>query len=118
MPKGKLTYRRGEIRWVKLDPTIGAEAQKTRACLIVQRDTINQHGLLTIVIPFLPGRKTAPYVVNVIPTGTNGLDQPRYLDLGQVRAVAYERVLGIVGQLEDHYWKEVQEAFEIVMGFN
>jgi mRNA interferase MazF len=118
MPKGKLTYRRGEIRWVKLDPTIGAEAQKTRACLIVQRDTINQHGLLTIVIPFLPGRKKAPYIVNVIPTETNGLDQPRYLDLGQVRAVSYERVLGIVGQVEAHYWQEIQEAFEIVMGFN
>ncbi len=43
---------------------------------------------------------------------------PRYPDLGQVRAVAYERVLGIIGQLEDHYWQDVQEAFEIVMGFN
>ena len=60
MPKGKLTYRRGDIRWVKLDPTVGAEAQKTRACLIIQMDTINQHGLLTIVIPFLSGRKKAP----------------------------------------------------------
>jgi mRNA interferase MazF len=57
MPKGKLTYRRGEIRWVKLDPTmtsgrsqtIGAEAQKTRACLIIQMDTINQHGVCKVV---------------------------------------------------------------------
>jgi mRNA interferase MazF len=118
MPKGKLTYRRGEIRWVKLDPTIGAEAQKTRACLIIQMDTINQHGLLTIVIPFLPGRKKAPYVVNVSATLENGLDIDRYLDLGQVRAVSYERVLGIVGQLEPHYWQQVRDAFEIVMGFS
>lgn len=44
MPQGKLTYRRGEIRWVKLDPTIGAEAQKTRACLIIQSDIINKYG--------------------------------------------------------------------------
>lgn len=118
MPKGKLTYRRGEIRWVKLDPTIGAEAQKTRACLIVQMDAINQHGLLTIVIPLMPGYKKAPYAVNVIASGENGLDQDRYIDLGQVRAVSHERVLGVVGQIEFHYWKQIQDAFEIVMGFS
>ncbi|BAZ81195.1 type II toxin-antitoxin system PemK/MazF family toxin [Sphaerospermopsis kisseleviana CS-549] len=38
MPEGNLTYKRGEIRWVNLDPTVGAEAQKIRACLIVQKD--------------------------------------------------------------------------------
>ncbi len=118
MPKGKLTYRRGDIRWVKLDPTVGAEAQKTRACLIIQMDTINQHGLLTIVIPFLSGRKKAPYVVNVFATTKNGLDHDRYLDFGQVRAVFHERILGIVGQLKPQYWPQVQEAFEIVMGFS
>jgi mRNA interferase MazF len=35
MPEGNLTYNRGEIHWVNLDPTMGAKAQKIRACLIV-----------------------------------------------------------------------------------
>lgn len=52
MPRGDLTYKRGEIRWVNLDPTIGAEMQKTRPCLIIQNDIMNQYGLLTIVMPF------------------------------------------------------------------
>ncbi len=30
MKKNKLTYRRGEIRWVRLDPSVGAEAKKTQ----------------------------------------------------------------------------------------
>ncbi|WP_442947645.1 type II toxin-antitoxin system PemK/MazF family toxin [Nostoc sp.] len=34
MPGSNLTYRRGEIRWVNLDPTVGAEAKKIRACLL------------------------------------------------------------------------------------
>jgi mRNA interferase MazF len=51
MPKGVLSYQRGEIRWVKLDPTLGAEIQKTRSCLILQNDTMNQYGQLTIAIP-------------------------------------------------------------------
>ncbi|MBD2778296.1 type II toxin-antitoxin system PemK/MazF family toxin [Iningainema tapete] len=75
MPGSNLTYQRGEIRWVKLDPTVGAEVQKTRPCLIVQNDIMNQYGLLTIVMPFRPGSKEAPYVVNVTATSANGLDQ-------------------------------------------
>ncbi len=117
MPKGKLTYRRGEIRWVQLDPTIGAEAKKTRACLIVQMDVMNQYGLLTIVLPFLPGQKQAPYGVNVQATIQNGLDHDRDLDIGQIRAVSHQRILNSLGTLEDEYWQPIQDALEIVLGF-
>jgi mRNA interferase MazF len=65
MPKGKLTYRRGDIYWVEMNPTVGAEVQKTRSCLILQNDTMNQYGEVTIVLPFRPGSKQAPYAVNV-----------------------------------------------------
>ena len=117
MPQGNLTYRRGEIRWVKLDPTVGAEAQKTRSSLIVQNDLMNQYGLLTIVMPFRPGSKQAPYVVNVKATPTNGLDQDRFIDVGQIRAIDHSRVLGVVGILEEEYWELVQDALDIVLNF-
>nr|WP_231510396.1 type II toxin-antitoxin system PemK/MazF family toxin [Fischerella sp. PCC 9605] len=74
MPNGDLIYQRGEIRWVNLDPTVEAETQKTRPCLIVQNDIMNQYGLLTIVMPFRPGSKEALYVVNVKATPANGLE--------------------------------------------
>ncbi len=117
MPGSNLTYRRGEIRWVNLDPTVGAEAQKNRACLIVQNDIMNQYGLLTIVMPFRPGNKQAPYVVNVKATPTNGLDQDRFIDVGQMRAVDNRRVLGMVGVLEDEYWEQIRTALNVVLGF-
>lgn len=113
MPKSKLTYRRGSIHWVKLDPTVGAEAQKTRACLIVQSDVMNQHGLLTIVMPFLPGKKQAPYIVNVKATAENGLDCDRYIDVAQIRTVSCERILGKIGVLENEYWKQIRLALDI-----
>lgn len=113
MPQGNLTYRRGEIRWVKLDPTVGAEAQKTRSCLIVQNDLMNQYGLLTIFMPFRPGSKQAPYVVNVKATPTNGLDQDRFIDVGQIRAIDHSRVLGVVGILEEEYWELIQDALDL-----
>ena len=117
MPNGNLTYQRGEIRWVKLDPTIGAEIQKTRSCLILQNDTMNQYGQLTVAIPFRPGIKQAPYVVNVVATSKNGLDRDRFLDVAQIRSIDGQRVLGLIGILEDDYWQQIQSALSIVCGF-
>lgn len=117
MPKGNLSYQRGEIRWIKLDPTIGAEIQKTRSCLIIQNNTMNQYGQLTIAIPFRPGIKRAPYAVNVVASTSNGLDQDRFLDIAQIRSIDEQRVLGLVGILEDSYWPQIQEALLIVCGF-
>jgi mRNA interferase MazF len=117
MPEGNLTYKRGEIRWVNLDPTVRAEAQKICACLIVQSDIMNQYGLLTIVMPFRPGSKQAPYIVNIKATVTNGLDKDRFIDVAQIRSVDYRRVLGFVGILEVEYWEEIRTALDVVLGF-
>lgn len=117
MPEGNLVYQRGEIRWVNLDPTIGAEAQKTRACLIVQNDVGNRFSLMTVVIPLLPGTKDAPYVVNVVANSNNGLDRDRYLDVGQIRAVDHRRILGRIGAIEENYWIAIQKALNVVLGF-
>lgn len=117
MPKGELTYRRGEIRWVRLDPTLGAEARKTRSCLVVQNDIMNQYGQLTVIIPFRPGTRQAPYTVNVKATPINGLDQDRFLDIAQIRAVDGQRILGQVGVLETEYWQLIQTALNVVLGF-
>lgn len=117
MPQGNLTYRRGEIRFVRLDPIVGAEAQKTRSCLIIQNDVMNQYGSLTIVMPFRPGSKNAPYVVNVKASPSNGLDQDRYIDVGQIRAIDHSRVLGMVGILEEEYWELISDAVNLVLNF-
>jgi mRNA interferase MazF len=117
MPRGELIYRRGEIRWVTLDPTIGAEARKTRSCLVIQNDVMNQYGQLTVILPFRPGWKQAPYVVNVTASPENGLDQDRFIDVAQVRSVDGQRVLGLQGKLEDQYWSQIRIALDIIFGF-
>ncbi len=117
MPNGDLIYRRGEIRLINLEPTVGAEARKTRACLIVQNDMGNRYSFLTVVIPLLPGAKDAPYVVNVKPTSNNGLDRERYLDIGQIRGLDNSRVLGLLGVLEDEYWEAIRDALNVVVDF-
>ena len=118
MPNGTLTYRRGEIWWVDLKPTIGRETDKERPCLILQNDIGNQNGMTTIVAPLLPGMKTYPFVVNVAPTSQNGLDGNRHVNLSQMRAVDTRRIKTKQGVLEDNYWEEIERAVCIELGFS
>jgi mRNA interferase MazF len=43
--------QRGDIYWINLDPTIGAEIKKTRPCVIISPNAANRSGPLVIVAP-------------------------------------------------------------------
>lgn len=118
MPSGTLTYKRGEIWWVDLKPVIGSETNKERPCLILQNDVGNQNGTTTIVAPLLPGKKTYPFVVNVVPTSKNGLNGEWYINLSQMRAVDAQRIKNKQGILEDIYWEAIEKAVYIELGFS
>lgn len=117
MPNGTLTYKRGEIWWVDLNPTKGSETKKKRPCLILQNDIGNCHGRTTIVAPLLPGNKTFPFVVNITKTTQNRLDQDRYINLSQMRAVDAQRIGNRQGILENKYWAAIEKAIAIELGF-
>lgn len=46
--------KRGEVWWVRLDPTIGHEIRKTRPCLVVSPDQMNRHGS-SVIVPLTSG---------------------------------------------------------------
>ena len=54
---------RGEVFLVELDPAGVTEIRKTRPCLIVSPDELNQHLRTTIVAPLTTGGHTYPYRV-------------------------------------------------------
>lgn len=118
MPRGKLTYKRGEIWWVNLDPALGSEPAKTRACLILQNDLGNERGNTTVVAPFFPGHKSFPFVVNVTTTPENQLDRDRHVNLSNLRVVDAVRVKSRLGVMEPKYWPEIERAVSIELGFS
>lgn len=103
-----------EIRWVDLNPTRGSETQKKRPCVIIQSDLVNRGSQTFIVAPVLPGHKDWPFVVNVKPTSSNGLDKKRHINLKQLRAVDKSRIENKQGTLEKDYIKPVMEALKII----
>jgi mRNA interferase MazF len=41
----------------------------------------------------------------------------RYIDVGQIRSVSHQRILGLVGVLESEYWKSIQISLNLVLDF-
>lgn len=111
-----MRYKRGEIWWVNLEPTTGKEAQKIRACLIIQNDIGNEESDLTTVIPFLNPRNY-PFVVNINPSELNQLDKERGLHINQIRSVDSSRLKSKLGTLESSYFIQIKKALDIQFGF-
>ena len=84
----KPTYpKRFDVYWVNLDPTIGAEVKKTRPCVILSPDSMNQ-GLKTVLIaPMTTTMKNWPFRVPVTHKKNKG-----QVMLDQIRAVSKKRL--------------------------
>ena len=106
--------RQFEIRWGDLNPTSGAETKKKRPCIILQDDVVNQGSRTVIVAPTLPGHKDWPFVVNLKPTKSNGLDKDRHVNVKQLRAVDVSRITNKQGILEKRYLEPIKAALGIV----
>ncbi|MCZ6802907.1 MAG: type II toxin-antitoxin system PemK/MazF family toxin [Proteobacteria bacterium] len=109
-------YRQLDIYWIDLEPTRGAETKKKRPCVIVQSDLMNRGTRTVIVAPILPGHKQWPFVINVIPTKTNGLDKKRHINLKQLRAVDVSRINNKQGTLGNQYKEAIQDALQLIFG--
>ena len=46
-----MTPARGEIWWVRLDPTLGSEIRKTRPALVLTADVLNRMRQTVVVVP-------------------------------------------------------------------
>lgn len=101
--------KRGEIWLAALDPTIGSEIQKTRPCLVVSPDEMNDHLRTAIVAPLTTGSHPAPFRVAVTFKGKSGLvlpDQMRTIDkarlikrMGRIDAQTLRAVLDVLGEM-------------------
>jgi len=52
--------RRFDIWMISLDPVIGSEIRKTRPCVIVSPNEVNQHLKTVTVVPLTSSLKTYP----------------------------------------------------------
>ncbi len=110
--------RRGEIRWVDLDPARGVESNKRRPGVVVSNDGANTtasrlgRGVVTIVPVTSNVERIYPFQVLLTAEAT-GLARDSKAQAEQVRSVAVERVGGRVGTLTSAELAELDEALRI-----
>jgi mRNA interferase MazF len=85
---------RGEVHLVRLDPTRGSEIRKTRPCLVVSPDELNQHLRTAIVVPMTTAGQAYPWRVPC-----NFRSRAGFVALDQLRTVDNERLVKRLGRL-------------------
>ena len=73
---------------MSLDPTQGSEIKKTRPCVVLTHDTLNQFRRTVVVIPLSTVAKPHPPIT--VPVTCQG--QPAVAAVDQIRAVAKHRL--------------------------
>jgi mRNA interferase MazF len=113
--------RRGEIRWVDLDPALGSESAKRRPGVIVSNDGANRtaetlgRGVVTVVPITSATERIYPFQV-LLPAKACGLPQRSKAQAEQVRSIAVQRVGETVGHLPAALVAELDEALRLHLG--
>jgi len=102
---------RGEIWWVNLDPTRGSEIKKTRPCIILGTNILNQRRRTVVIVPL----STAPQAALplLVPVQCAGKTAVAVTD--QIRAVAKERLHRPAGELAPGDLARVEEALRTIL---
>ena len=88
--------RRFDVFLVALDPTVGSEIQKTRPCLVVSPNELNDHIATVIVAPMSTRGRPYPSRVPCTFQGKSG-----QIVLDQLRTVDQSRLIRRLGRIDD-----------------
>lgn len=104
-----VVVKRFDVFLVNLDPTIGAEIQKTRPCLVISPDEMNDYIQTVILAPMMTKGRNYPSRVSCRFADKDAhivLDQIRTFDkrrlvkrLGTIDAATQQRVLDVLADM-------------------
>jgi mRNA interferase MazF len=93
---------RFDVFLVSLDPTVGSEIRKTRPCVVISPDEMNEHIRTVIVAPITTKGQAYPSRVTCTFQGKKGL-----IALDQIRTVDRDRLVRRLGRLTAGQGKSV-----------
>jgi mRNA interferase MazF len=103
--------RLDEVWLVSLDLTRGSEIKKTRPCLVVSPDEMNQHLRTVIVVPMTTADRPYPTRVGLTFQGKSG-----QVALDQIRAVDRDRLVQRLGTISSRTAQSVSAVLVEMFG--
>lgn len=86
--------RRGDVYLISLDPTRGSEIRKTRPCVVVSPDELNDHLETFLVAPMTTGGHSYPFRIRC-----RFRDRSGYVVADQLRTIDRIRLVRRLGKL-------------------
>jgi mRNA interferase MazF len=103
--------KRGEVWWVSLDPTQGAEIKKTRPCVVIGSDTLNRLRKTVVVVPLSTAAKPHPPITLEVTCQ----HKPVVAVIDQIRAVAKHRLTKRMDTLSAKDLDSVADAVSTIL---
>ena len=107
MAIGLASIARGDVHLVRLDPTRGSEIRKTRPCLVISPNELNQHLRTVIVAPMTTSGHAYPWRI-----GCRFQNRSGFVALDQLRTVDSERLVKRLGRLSSGTTTEVLDILQ------
>lgn len=104
--------RRGEVRWVDLEPATGGEIGATRPCVVVSNNAANRHSNRVQVIPVTSNVREVHRWEALIEL--KGAKRKALAD--QIRTVAKERVTALIAAVTDDELRRIEEVLRFQLG--
>jgi len=98
-----MEIRQYQIILVNLDPPVGSEIKKTRPCVVISPDEMNNHLRTVVIAPMTTSSKKYPTRVEIKHDNKIG-----WIVLDQIRIIDKQRILKDLGKLSRSEIKEVK----------
>ncbi|AEF83438.1 type II toxin-antitoxin system PemK/MazF family toxin [Leadbettera azotonutricia] len=99
-----MVMKQYEIYLVNLEPTIRHEIQKTRPCVIVSPDEMNEHIETIIIAPMTKKSYNYPTRIEI-----NFQSKTGWIVLDQIRTVDKKRLIRKIGELDKSKATEIKD---------
>ena len=106
-----MEVKRFTVALVRLDPTLGSEIKKTRPCLIISPDEMNDHLNTLIVAPMTTTARSYPTRVNCTFKDTSG-----QIVLDQIRTIDRKRIVKILGTIDRKAQSKTLAVLAVMFG--
>jgi mRNA interferase MazF len=90
-----MVVKRFDVYLINLDPTVGSEIQKTRPCLVISPDEMNQNIRTVIIAPMTSSGKKYPTRVSCTFRKKKG-----QIVLDQLRTIDKQRLIKKLGTID------------------
>ena len=104
--------KRFEVYLINLDPTVGKEIKKTRPCLIISPDEMNEYISTVILAPMTTRIRNYPSRITCNFKGTKG-----QIVLDQIRTVDKIRLIKKLGVIDDQSQNSVIQILQEMFSF-